>query len=59
MTGEEILELEKDEEAMNEVIGHWKGGNAKIRKAVQSVKAVQLFRNISSNMKAVMDANVD
>lgn len=53
LTEDQLLALEKVEDQMNEEMGNWKGGNQKLRKVVQSVKTLNMFKNISNNMNAV------
>jgi hypothetical protein len=53
LTEDDIFALEKDEDEMNEQMGHWKGGNQKLRKVVQTVKNLNVFKNIASTMTSV------
>lgn len=52
-SGPEILLIDELEQKMNEKLGVWKGGNQKLRRAVQTIHTLNKFRNITQSQAAV------
>lgn len=51
---QEIGLIDQLEEKMNQELGVWKGGNQKMRKAVQTIRTLNIFRNITMSAAMVV-----